>query len=59
MYGLDISISENVLGGVNQFVVGGSAGIGLIALHDPRPLVLAHGIGTGVSEEIDVAVLSP
>ncbi|OPZ58435.1 MAG: hypothetical protein BWY88_01042 [Synergistetes bacterium ADurb.Bin520] len=57
--GDDVVEAQHFLDGVLQGVEAVRPGVGLVSLHEGGPLVLAHGAGAGVGEEIDVDVLRP
>ena len=55
--GDDVRVAEDVLHRGLEAEEAARAGVGLVALHDPGPLVRAHRPGPGVGEEVDEDVL--
>ncbi len=49
----------HLLDGLLQGVEVAAPGVGLIAHHQASPLIVAHGIGAAISQEVYVDVLAP
>lgn len=53
MSGNDVLVPENGADPVLEVVIIPAAGIGLVPLHQSRPLVIAHGRGAAVRQQIN------
>ena len=57
MGGDDVLGAEELLHGGLQMEPVAAAGIGFVALHQAAPLLVAHGVGAGVGEQVDIDIL--
>ena len=51
--------TENLLHGFLQAEERARPGVGFIATHDGRPLLLAHGAGAGIGQQVDKHFFCP
>ncbi len=58
MYRLHVAILENVSNRISDLIVAGGSGITLISHHYTRPLHIAHGIGSAISQKINIDILA-
>ncbi len=58
MHRLNKLIAKNILPSLDQLKVTLGAGIGLIAAHQPSPLLLTHGVGAAICQQVDVNIFS-
>ncbi len=59
MGGEHVGVARDLLHHVPQPVIAGGAGVGLVTPHHRRPLLLAHGAGAGVGQQVNVNLVGP
>ena len=53
----DVAETEDVGGGVEEPLEASAAGVRLVPPHHRRPLLLAHGAGTGIGQQVNIHIL--